>query len=76
MVAKNCKFKNSILAKLGWNEKDYVDMMCEMSALKIKNNISLTPTETKIYAENVDEYNQNKYLEYKVNCLFYGIENA
>lgn len=74
MAKKICKFEDSILGQMGWTERDYIETMCDMASLKIKNNIRLTPDETKIYAENVDKYNNNKHAEYEVNCLLYGVK--
>lgn len=44
---KPCKFEESIIAKLGWSEKEFNKFYLNILNLKIINNILLTPQETK-----------------------------
>ena len=48
---KPCKFEESIIAKLGWSEKEFIRFYLNILNLKIANNIRLTPQETKDFIE-------------------------
>lgn len=44
---KEISFEESILGKMGWNIKDFIDIYWDMLNIKIAHNIRLTQQETK-----------------------------
>ena len=56
---KEVAFEKSILAKIGWSQKDYIDVVINMASMKMANNIPLTPTESWIYLNKGDFKNGN-----------------
>lgn len=57
---KQIDFKDSLLGQLGWTEKQYIKMQMTLINLKFINNFRLTPTETQIWIDNVDDYMKGK----------------
>ena len=46
---------------LGWSEEDFIEVVCEMANVRIRNNLPLTPFLNKTYLNNCDEYWFRKY---------------
>ena len=52
--------------ELGWTEEEFVLMQCRMICTKMRNNIKLTPAETRLWCNWGDDF-QNGRLEEKIN---------